>query len=176
MTKRKNLNELTKGEVFALLDASIDRLFEKDKILLNRSYNINERTVSHRLAIHIQSVLNNPELDVDIEYNRMQEEYGEGQDVGNAIAKRFNWEKAGEGEGYVYPDIIVHKRETPLNIVEIEVKMAWKNGKKKYDYEKINEYLSILNYQHGVYVEIANKRKDCLIEFGPFDLSKEILG
>lgn len=160
----------TKAEVNEILERSIDLLFEHDKILLNREYNISERAISHRLAIHIQSVINNPELDVDIEYNRMKEEYGIGTDVGNAIAKRFNWEKAEERSSFVYPDIIVHKRNTHHNYIEIEIKMFWKNGKKKYDYEKINEYIDQLNYDYGIYVELSDVRKNCLIEFGPFEL------
>ncbi len=162
--------QYTRKQVRGIINESIDLLFKQDKILLTREYNISERTVCHRLALHIQTVIDNPNLNVDIEYNRMQEKYGNGQDVGEAIAKRFDWEKADEGSSYVNPDIIVHKRDTPENLIEIEVKMVWKNGKKKYDYQKINEYISQLNYQHGIYIELSNVRKDCLIEFGPFEL------
>ena len=163
----------TQLEIREIIGKAIDLLFKYDDILLNPEYNLTERSISHRLAIHIQTILDNPELDVDIEYNRMKEEYGNGTDVGNAIAKRFNWEKAGEGSSFVYPDIIIHKRNTHHNYVEIEIKMAWKNGKKRFDYQKINEYISQLNYEHGIYIELSDKREECLIEFGPFNLSAE---
>ncbi|PHS08089.1 MAG: hypothetical protein COA88_07285 [Kordia sp.] len=164
--------KFSQKEVKCIIEESLDKLFKHDAVLLKRDYDINERAISHRLAIHIESIVKSEELDVDVEYNRMRENNCEGTDVGNLIAKRFNWEKAGEGSSFVYPDIIVHKRDTSLNVIEIEIKMAWKNSKKQYDYEKINEYIDQLNYQHGIYIEISDKRENCLIEFGPFDLNE----
>lgn len=50
--------------------------------------------------------------------------------------------------------------------------MAWKNGKKEYDLDKINQYMEELKYRFGVYIELSENRTDCLIKFGPFGLNK----
>lgn len=158
---------MKKAELEKLVNNAIDKLFDKDRELLVKSYDIHERTVAHRLAVYIEQLLNNPNYDVDIEYNRMREEYGS-DDVGNLIGKRLNWEKSGEGSNFVYPDIIVHKRDTSDNLIEIEIKMSWKNRKREFDYAKINEYMKQLDYKFGVYIELNEAREACLVEFGPF--------
>ncbi len=160
---------MTKRQVKQLLGAAIDVLFEKDSILLQRGYNVNERTVSHRLALHLDNFLTETDYDVDVEYNRMRNDY-DPDAVGNLMGKQLNWEESGEGSSYVYPDIIVHKRESSDNLLEIEIKMAWKNEKKGFDYLKINEYISQLGYKFGVYIELHESRENCLVEFGPFNL------
>lgn len=159
---------MTQAEIKQIINDAIDELFEKDKSLLVAEYDIHERTVAHRLAIYIERLLNNAEYDVDIEYNRMREKYGD-DDVGNLMGKRLNWEDSGEGSNFVYPDIIIHKRDTADNLVEIEIKMAWKNREKKFDYAKINEYMNQLGYKFGLYIELHESRGDCTIEFGPFE-------
>jgi hypothetical protein len=95
-----------------------------------------------------------------------------GEDIiGNEIGKRLDFEKYGKKPSSVYPDIIVHKRKTTDNLLEIEAKMEWKNSKKDFDLIKINEYISQLDYKFGVYMELAEERKNCKIEFGPFEIN-----
>ncbi len=160
---------MTKNQVSKLLIDAINRLFESDSILLQSSYNINERTVSHRLALHLDSLLSNTDYDVDVEYNRMRNDY-DPDAVGNLMGKRLNLDDSGGDFSIVYPDIIVHKRETDINLIIVEIKMAWKNSKRNFDYVKINEYMNELRYQHGVYVQLHENREKCVIEFGPFSL------
>ena len=62
------------------------------------------------------------------------------------------------------------KKDTATNLVEIEVKMAWKNHKKEYDYEKINEYMKQLKYKYGVYIELHEKIENIKIKYGPFNI------
>lgn len=159
---------MTRQDVYNILQSSIAELYKRDAILLKEDYDVHERTVCHRLAIYIERNLN-VNYHVDMEYNRMRTKYGE-EDIGEAIGKTLNWEDSGEGSSFVYPDIIIHKRDTDQNIVDIEVKMSWKNKLKKFDYQKINLYIKQLNYQHGVYVELAKNLKETKIEFGPFDV------
>ena len=168
--------EYKEGKVREIINNAIDKLFEIDSYLLKESYDINERTVSHRLALHLNEHFSETDYNVDIEYNRIREEYGNIDDVGNLMSKKLNWENSDEASGensrFVFPDIIVHKRDKHDNLIEIEIKMAWKNGKKKYDLAKINQYMLELKYQFGIYIELSEKREDCLIEFGLFDLNK----
>lgn len=169
--------EYSKTKIKEILNDTIDKLFEIDQYLLKENYNINERSVSHRLALHLNEYFKNSDYDVDIEYNRIREEYGNVGDIGNLMSKKLHWENSDEASGensrFVFPDIIVHKRDKHDNLIEIEIKMAWKNEKKQYDYDKINQYMQELKYKFGVYIELAEKRKDCLIEFGPFELNKK---
>lgn len=166
----------TKIKIREILNQTIDKLFEFDSYLLKRSYDINERTVSHRFALHLNKFFENTDFDVDIEYNRIRAEYGEMEDVGNLMGKKLHWENSDEASGensrFVFPDIIVHKRDQHDNLLEIEIKMAWKNGKKQFDLDKINQYMAELKYRFGVYIELNENRKDCQIEFGPFDLNE----
>lgn len=158
-------------EIFdTILKKALRKLYNTDLLLLNPKYDINERSISHKLAIYINEFLEDyPDYDVDIEYNRMSTNYSEdGIDVGNIVAKSINYEKHPQKESYVYPDIIVHKRNQLENVSIIEIKMSWKNNRKKLDYEKINQYIEQLNYQHGVFVEIHPTIEKTVIEYGPF--------
>lgn len=141
---------------------SLSDLEKYDLIFLDSKYDINERTVTHKLAIYIEKHLKKKfDIDVDIEYNRMCS----GEDIGEAVSKIIDYENSGEGSSFVYPDIIVHKRNTNFNIAVIEVKMAWKSRKKKIDYDKIKAYMEQLNYQYGIFIEIGDKN---IIELYPF--------
>jgi hypothetical protein len=159
---------MTKEKINQIIEASIDMLFEKDSFLLSRDYDINERTVSHKLAIYLESYFSKFGYDVDVEYNRMRGDY-DPDAIGNLMGKRLNWEDSGEDSSFVYPDIIIHKRDSNENLLEIEIKMAWKNGKKTFDYEKIDEYMNQLGYSFGAYIELDENRDDCKVEYGPFN-------
>jgi len=98
----------------------------------------------------------------------MRNNYGE-DIIGNLIGKNLDFEKYDKDSSAVYPDIIVHKRDTNNNLLEIELKMKWKNGKREFDFMKINEYINQLNYKFGVYIELSENRENCKIEFGPFN-------
>jgi hypothetical protein len=165
----------TKEKVKQIIDQAIDKLYKVDSYLLKESYDINERTVSHRLAVHLNDFFVETEYDVDIEYNRIREEYGKIEDVGNLMGKKLYWEDSDEASGdnsrFVFPDIIVHKRDKHDNLIEIEIKMSWKNGKKQFDLDKINQYMEELKYKFGVYIELSENRENSIIAFGPFDLN-----
>lgn len=159
---------MNKKDLEKIINLSLDSLYLNENKILTEKYNIGERTISNKLGNYINSHVNG-QYDVDVEYNRMRTKY-EHNDLGNLMSKRLYWEDSGEGSNFVYPDIIIHKRDTRINIAEIEVKMSWKNRKKDYDYLKINEYMKQLNYKFGVYIELYEKRELCLIEFGPFEI------
>ena len=161
---------MKKELVNTLIKKSIDDLYKYDSYILSNNYNINERTVTHRLAIYLENHFSEFGYHVDVEYNRMRKDYDNKDELGNLMGKKLNWDKTDEGSTFVYPDIIVHKRDTDENLIEIEVKMAWKNHKKQFDYEKINEYIQQLGYKYGVYIELHPNQKDCLIEYGLFNL------
>jgi hypothetical protein len=159
----------TKDQIRTILEKSIDELFAKDSKIIFQFYDLHERSITHRLAVYIENHFKNTEYIVDIEYNRMRNSYGE-DNIGNAIGKNLDFEKYGKDASNVYPDIIVHQRDTNNNLLEIELKMSWKNSKRGFDYMKINEYIKQLDYRFGVYIELGETRDQCVIEFGPFEI------
>lgn len=159
---------MTKENIEEIINRSLDKLYVNERAILTKEYNISERTISSKLGNYLDNLIGK-QYDVDVEYNRMRTKY-EHDDLGNLMGKTLNWEESGEGISFVYPDIIIHKRDTNINLVEIEVKMFWKNRKKDFDLLKINEYMRQLGYVFGVYIELHQERENCLIEFGPFDL------
>lgn len=165
---------MTKRDILRIIKSAIDLLYEKDALLLSEGYDIHERTITHKLAMYLEKFFQHYSYDVDVEYNRMRDEYGNTEDIGNIMGKRLNFEDSSEGSNFVYPDIIVHKRDQKNNLLEIEVKMAWKNQKKHLDFIKINEYIEQIGYKYGIYIELSEKKKDCKVLFGPFDLNNSI--
>lgn len=160
----------SKKEIEKILIESLDELYDKDSEIIFKSYDLHERSITHRLALYLEKHFIDKGYVVDVEYNRMLNDYGEGI-IGNEIGKRLDFEKYGKDTSAVYPDIIVHKRNMTDNLLEIEVKMEWKNSKKDFDLIKINEYIIQLDYEFGVYLELAEKRKNCEINFGPFKIN-----
>ena len=107
-------------EIEKRVDQALEDFLKQDKELLE--ININERTISHKLAEHLQRQFDG--YNVDCEYNRY------GDDV-KKITRIFD--KAGVHTNpddingiTVYPDIIVHRRRSKDkdNLLVIEVKKS----------------------------------------------------
>lgn len=151
---------MTEKDFLEKLKEGISRFYEsKDSLLLNRILNINERSVTHKLAMFLTPLFSN--YDVDCEYNRMIDHGGTRME-GDLFVKKLGLgpiTTTGEDdEGTtVYPDIIVHQRNQPVNLAVIEVKMQWKSNRKEFDYEKLNAYKRDLKYDYAVYLELAEK-------------------
>ncbi len=159
---------MTKPFIRSIIRKSLMELYSKDALLMDSAYDINERTVTHRLAIYLESYFQQYGFVVDVEYNRMRGDCSSDA-IGNLMGKRLNWEENEQGSSYVYPDIIVHKRDTNENLLLIEVKMSWKNGKRSNDLLKINEYINEIGYRYGVYIELAPNIENSQVLFGPFN-------
>lgn len=119
----KNLNIYTINQINNIMNKAILNLKEKDIFLLEND--ANEEAISHRLAIYIENHVEG--WHVDCEYNRKGLE-----------PKRI---KAKTGininEKLVYPDIIVHRRNSNENLLAIEIK---KNHVVKLKKIKIEKY------------------------------------
>jgi len=140
-----------------LLNEGLKCLYKSDHVLLSRGLNINERTITHRLAMHLTYLFR--DFDVDCEYNRMQ--YSNGSHIeGDGWKKTLNLkidEKINDEDDEaktVFPDIIIHKRRKPINLAVIEVKMSWKSGRKDFDFEKLRAYKKEFDYEYAVYLEL----------------------
>ena len=119
-----SLEEVQTSVIWALL-----HFYFNDKYLLDK--NVHERSMTFRLGIYLQQIF--PDWNVDCEYNK---------NVTSPLENKFLFhrcERAPEmdcvncnkqKECTVFPDIIIHKRGTPQNLLVIEAKKApAKSGK-----------------------------------------------
>src|ERR1700692_2391673 len=94
-------------------------LFEKD---------LGERTLTHRLAVYVEKQF--PGWDVDCDYNRLGERTLR-LPHGTIVSTDDQFGKS------VYPDIVVHQREIPNNLLAIEVRKAANHQPPEHDRHKL---------------------------------------
>jgi hypothetical protein len=139
-----------------MIDMKFERIKEKvygalDLLRLHDYYllkeDINERTITHKLAEHLQHYFYS--YNVDCEYNRNINELDS--------LKKIRISKT---EKSVFPDIIVHKRgKNDKNLLIVELKKSTSSESLDYDYLKLMSYTqqntpNTLNYQFGVFIKI----------------------
>ncbi|OGU58728.1 MAG: hypothetical protein A2X64_00050 [Ignavibacteria bacterium GWF2_33_9] len=140
-------------------------LYKNDSVLLETKYNINERTVTHRLGMYLAEQF--PEFDVDCEYNRMEKKDDLDKIINHISKSLRNIKDYPESTltndtkaVTVYPDIIVHKRKTDINLLVIEVKMGWKKDKAEFDRIKLEAYKEQLKYKFAVFLIIGENNSE----------------
>jgi hypothetical protein len=117
-------------------------LFEKD---------LGERTLTHRLAVHLERQFAGWEVDCD--YNRLGERtlllpHGTIVSTDDRLAKS------------VYPDIVVHQRAIPNNLLAIEVRKLANHQSPEHDRHKLRALTDPhlwFAYWIGVLVTLASK-------------------
>ena len=95
------------------------QLFEKD---------LGERTFAHRLAVHVEKQFGG--WDVDCDYNRLGE-----RRLRLPTATIISTDD-GSGKS-VFPDIVVHHRAIPENLLAIEVRKASNHQPPDHDHHKL---------------------------------------
>lgn len=184
---------MDKTKIIKRLEQAIDLLYEKDKWLLDQ--NVNERSICHKLAEHLQKLY--PDYNVDCEYNRHV------LDKKRIIALKDRLKNitklTAEQESLtadepiplsVFPDIIVHERGcNDKNKCIIEIK-KYKSGAEdralEFDRYKLELYTLAdiekgLNYQLGAFIIFPtgenSKREHVTIEYyqNGFAKSKDAL-
>lgn len=115
--------------------------FNNEKDHLYR-VDIFEPTLSHRIALHLESEFFNDGYVVDCEYNR-----------------NINDDKNDDLNQKIRPDIIIHRRgSNENNLVIFEVKKAGKDSKKgQEDIRKLRR-ISNLNYMTRVFVGVLKNK------------------
>jgi hypothetical protein len=149
MSWTDSLRTSCKGEE-SLADAvihAVQTLLDRDAYLLWA--NVNERTITHRLAIYVEHAF--PGWDVDCEYNR------DGHDPKEIALDSDN---GGEHGSRVFPDVIVHKRGTANNHVVFELKKSSNPESDERDIEKLRGYCTQLGYHHGVFVRLIVRAEE----------------
>lgn len=124
-----------------------EKIIKAYKLLLkNNRYllenNLHERTLTHKLAEYLQ--LEFPEYNVDCEYNRNGLEPKKLESLIEDIKSSDDTGKT------VYPDIIIHNRNTNDNFIVIEAK---KSNNTADDKKKLKAYKTDLKYKYAFAVK-----------------------
>ncbi|OUJ18891.1 hypothetical protein AMET1_0542 [Methanonatronarchaeum thermophilum] len=160
---KKMEKEMKKEKQLQKTGNALQTLFKKDKFLLKEK--TNERTITHKLASHLQKEFTN--YNVDVEYNKMTENR-EQTTKKIKINKQTEEQENCWGEikiddtdaKTVYPDIIIHKRNTDTNLIVIEVKKS-NNPNKKCDIAKLQAYKNDLEYTSCIFLKLkVGKEKE----------------
>jgi hypothetical protein len=131
------------------VEGALKRLLKEDAVLI--SDDVNERSITHHLAIYLKQEF--ADRDVDVEYNR---------NLG--FIKRLRLDppqpSADDTDAVtVYPDVIVHKRDTTNNLLVVEVKKAGCGGI-EFDIRKLRAFTDQspagLGYIWGVHVVLPS--------------------
>ncbi len=152
-------------EIKAKVNVAIGVLFKNDAFLLENE--VNERSVSHKLAEYLQMQF--PDWNVDCEYNRK----------GNARKTLEGIRECSEERttDRVFPDIIIHQRNTKNNLLVVEIKT--KDEDPICDIRKLKLFTSDRKYKYnfGLFIKFNRDEKPILKWFkdgGKFDTANEI--
>lgn len=126
------------------LEASLDKLILADREIITND--INERSISHRLANYLEPHF--PGWNVDCEYNRNHD------DPKRLQIQRRNIESDDTQATTVFPDIIIHRRGTDDNLVVIEMKKTTSQESDSYDIGKLNAFKEQLGYQFAIFIKV----------------------
>ena len=144
-------------EVHNRIDQAIAQLLEKDYYLLQ--VDANERAISHRLGLYLQLLFG--EWCVDCEYNRNLDNpkrlktYKKFFDEDKRI-----WDIAETDPLTVFPDIIVHERNTHNNLLVIEIKKTTSKISSKLDYFKLREFKQQYGYPYALFLKLITGRAE----------------
>ena len=113
------------AELSKLLTA-IEDFYAHEAFLLEKD--LGERTLTHRLAVYVERRF--PGWQVDCDYSRLGERllrlpHGTIVSTDDTLGKS------------IYPDIVVHQRAVPLNLLAIEVRKATNHQPLEHDQDKL---------------------------------------
>jgi len=129
--------------------SALAEFYARETHLLEKD--LGERTLTHRLAVHLEKQFAG--WDVDCDYNRLGERTlrlpkGTIVSTDDALGKS------------VYPDIVVHQREIPNNLLAIEVRKASNHQPPEHDRHKLRALTDPhlwFAYWIGVYLVLGKK-------------------
>lgn len=126
------------------LERALHKLLRKDRYLIKKD--VNERSITHKLAEYLQSEL--PKWHVDCEYNK-----DDHKPKSLSLRCQSGRLKADDVHARtVYPDVIVHRRGTSQNRLVIEVKKSSNPDGPECDVEKLEAFRKQLSYQYAVFI------------------------
>jgi hypothetical protein len=108
------------------LIAAMREFYAREAFLLERDFG--ERALTHRLAVHVEKQF--PGWEVDCDFNRLGERTMR-LPHGTIVSTDDHLGKS------VYPDIVVHQREIPNNLLAVEVRKASNHQPIEHDQHKL---------------------------------------
>lgn len=148
-------------EVIGKIVVALKSFLDKDRQLL--MLNASERAVSHKLAVHLEKEF--PDWDVDCEYNR------KGKRPKTLPSSLFNDIKDDDQEAKtIFPDIIIHKRNQPDNLLVVEVKKSNSRESDDKDRTKLMAFTDPkgdYRYKVGLFIvfDVENQKVDKVQHF-----------
>jgi hypothetical protein len=138
------------AEMQTELDRVVDALREfyaRETFLFERD--LGERTLTHRLAVCLERQF--PGWDIDCDYNRLGERTLR-LPKGSIVSTDDHLGKS------IYPDIVVHRRSVPENLLAIEVRKASNHQPPEHDQHKLRAMTDPhlwFAYRMGVYLVLG---------------------
>ena len=147
-------DEVADREIRQRVETALKQLSVLDSVLLHSD--VNERTITHRLAVHLERHFDG--WDVDCEYNRT------GGDPERLAKLERRLEEVGCEEPLtrdtmgrtVYPDIIVHRRKTDEKLLLIEVRKGTIGVSDEFDRMKLEGHQNDpeLRYRYACLIQV----------------------
>src|ERR1700754_1578451 len=128
---------------------ALGEFYARETHLLEKD--LGERTLTHRLAVYLESRFAG--WDVDCDYNRLGERLLR-LPKGSIVSTDDSNGKS------VYPDIVVHRRAVPENLLAVEVRKASNHLPPDHDHRKLRGLTDPhlwFAYRIGVYLTLAKK-------------------
>ena len=129
---------------------ALAEFYARETFLLDQD--LGERTLTHRLAVHCEKQFSGWEVDCD--FNRLGERTLR-LPHGTIVSTDDHLGKS------VYPDIVVHQREIPNNLVTLEVRKAGNHQPLEHDQHKLRALTDPhlwFAYWIGVFVTLGKKQ------------------
>jgi hypothetical protein len=130
--------------------AALREFYARETYLLEKD--CGERTLTHRLAVYVESQFSGWEIDCD--YNRLGER--------TLRMPRASMVSTDDEFGKsIFPDIVVHQREIPNNLLAIEVRKASNHQPLEHDQQKLRSLTDPhlwFAYRIGVLVSLATNQ------------------
>jgi len=108
------------------LAGAVEQLYARDADLFARD--LGERTLTHRLAVHLERQF--PDWNIDCDYNRLGDRTWL-LPKGSIVSTDDEFGKS------IYPDIVVHRRAVPDNLLAVEVRKARNHQPLEHDRAKL---------------------------------------
>lgn len=154
----RRINEtFSPNEIKSKVKVSLEFLRKYDRCLLQND--VNERSISHKLAIYLQKEFD--DWDVDCEYNRDRHEPKRLRDITKIPA---SIDPENTDAKTVYPDIIVHHRSTNQNLLVIEIKKTTSSESDDFDFCKLKAYREQLYYCYALFLKLRTGSRDVGVE------------
>jgi hypothetical protein len=129
--------------------AALSEFYSREAFLFDQD--LGERALTHRLAVHLERQF--PGWDVDCDFDRLGARtlrlpHGSIVSTDDHLAKS------------IYPDIVVHQREIPDNLLAVEVRKASNHQPLEHDQQKLRALTDPhlwFAWSAGVFLVLGNK-------------------